>query len=382
MPARFGHAYEVALIERINEHRRAGRGTDAAPASVHLPVDHYTSPDRLEAERRVLHSAPTIVGLSALVPEPGAFATVDVGDRSVIVTRQSDGSVAAMHNVCRHRGAELTSGCGTAQRLTCPYHGWTYHLDGRPAARRRNEYFDDVDMAPLVRLPVLESDGLIWVSADPEATIPDRPLQGAEVELAPLDLARHRRFASTSFRRPLNWKLAVDTFTEAYHVPSLHRTTLAPMIHGDFALFDAFGGHGRLVSARRSIDALVDLPVDEWALLPHATILWYLLPNTVLIHQQDHVQLYRSRPGSTPDEAVLDVSLYVPLDSTRSDAHWQRNFELLVSVTDSEDFTTAAGIQRGYHSGAQTHVVQGRNEPALQHFHRALDAAVSCFGHD
>ena len=110
--------------------------------------------------------------------------------------------------------------------------------------------------------------------------------------------------------------------------------------------------------------------------MPHGTILYFVVPNTVLIHQQDHFQLYRSRPGAVPGEAHLDVALYVPVDSPRSDAYWQRNFDLLVEVTDTEDFATAAGIQRGYGTGAQTHVTYGRNEPALQHFHRSLDALL------
>src|SRR5690606_4494929 len=98
--------------------------------------------------------------------------------------------------------------------------------------------------------------------------------------------------------------------------------------------------------------------------LPHATILWFLVPNTVLLHQQDHIQLYQSRPGRTPDEAHLTVTLYVPKDSARSDSYWQKNFDLLVGVTDTEDFATAAGIQRGFRTRAQDHVVFGRNEPA------------------
>ncbi|MGB7239617.1 MAG: SRPBCC family protein, partial [Rhodococcus sp. (in: high G+C Gram-positive bacteria)] len=105
---------------------------------------------------------------------------------------------------------------------------------------------------------------------------------------------------------------------------------------------------------------------------PHATILWFLVPNTVLIHQQDHVQLYQSRPGRTAGEAHLTVSLYTPPNSARPDKYWAKNFELLVDVTDTEDFATAAGIQRGYQTRAQGHVMFGRNEPALQHFHRSL----------
>ena len=363
---------ELALLDRIQAHRTAGRSTDEAAATMQLPTAAYTDPDRLAAERDLLHRRATVVGLSGLLPGPNTWATVQVGDRSVIVTRDTAGEVHAMLNVCRHRGAELTAGCGEGAILRCPYHGWTYHLDGRTAARRRSEYFVDVDAEDLATLPCRERDGLLWVSADPAGSIPDQPLAGAEAELAPYGIDSYRLFTSTEFTRPLNWKLAVDTFCEAYHLSVLHRDTLAPLIHDDYALFDTFGPHGRMVSTRKSVTELDHTDRTHWALAPHATILWFLVPNTVLIHQQDHMQLYQSRPGATPDQAHLKVSLYVPADSPRSDRHWERNFELLVSVTDTEDFTTAAGIQRGYHSGAQDVVTFGRNEPALQHYHRSL----------
>jgi phenylpropionate dioxygenase-like ring-hydroxylating dioxygenase large terminal subunit len=364
---------QVALIDRINAHRSAGRGTDMADASWQVPVSTYTDPERFDAERRLLRTLPTVVGLSGLVPEPNSYATVGVGDVSVIVTRGPDGEVAAMLNVCRHRGAQVTEGCGRAARLACPYHGWTYQVDGAPAARRRDEYFTDQPMQGLTRLPIAERDGLIWVSVDPDGRIPDQPLTGAEAELAPFGLGSYRLFGTRTFSRKLNWKLAVDTFCESYHVGSLHRETLAPLIHSDFALFDAAGLHGRMIATRRSIADLDGLDRDEWSLLPHATILWFLVPNTVLIYQQDHVQVYQTRPGAGPDEAHLSVSVYVPPDSTRTDAYWNRNFDLLIDVTDAEDLTTAAGIQRNFYSGAQDAVVFGRNEPALQHYHRSIN---------
>jgi len=365
-----------ALIDRIHAHRAAGRGTDVADSVMEVPVSAYTDPDRLERERLAIGDAPALVGLSGLVPGPRTYATVDVGDHSVVVTRDDDGVIHAMLNVCRHRGAEVAHGCGSAARLACPYHGWVYALDGAGVSRRRGEHFDG-ELAPLVALPVREQDGIIWVSADPGGRLPDDLLHGAERELAPLELGSLRWFGTRTFSRRLNWKLAVDTFCEAYHLSSLHRETLAPLIHDDFALFDAFGPHGRLVATRKSIGALADQPSDERRLLPHATILWFLVPNTVLLHQQDHIQLYQSRPGSTPDEAHLTVTLYVPDDGYRSDAYWQKNFDLLVDVTDTEDFATAAGIQRGFRTRAQDRIVFGRNEPALQHFHRSIDELLA-----
>lgn len=371
------HEQQLELIDRIFAHQDEGRGTDTAPSSWPVATSTYTDPDHLELERDYLRRAPTIVGLSGLIPEPRSYATVQVGDASVIVTRDDDHHVHAMLNVCRHRGAEITTGCGEASRLACPYHGWTYHLDGLSAARRRSQFFDDREPDELRRLPVREASGLLWVSADPDGSVPDTPLAGFEAELDPIELGAHRLFATTTFVRPFNWKLAVDTFAEAHHVPILHRATLGPLIHGDFALFDAHGPHGRMVTARKTFHELRSLDRSERLLAPHATTLWFLVPNTVLIHQQDHIQLYQSRPGRTPDEAVLSVSLYVPLGSTRSEGHWQRNFDLLVDVTDNEDFHTAAGIQRGYATRAQTEVVFGQNEPALQHFHRSLHDLVT-----
>lgn len=365
-----------ALLDRIAEHRLAGRGTDVADSSLQVPVGTYTSRDRFDAELSMLRRQPTVIGLSGLVPAAGSYAVVDVGGSSVIVTRGAGGVVSAMLNVCRHRGAEVAAGCGTAAVLTCPYHGWTYRPDGSPAARRRGEHFDDVEPSPLVALPVSEQHGLIWVSADPDGEIGPEPLAGAEVEIAPLDLGTYRLFRTHTFTRPMNWKLGIDTFCEAYHLGSLHRETLSPMIFSDYALFDAAGPHGRLVATRRNIVELDDADPADRSLLPYATILWFLVPNAVLIHQQDHIQLYRSRAGSAPGEAHLDVALYVPPDSPRSDRYWEKNFELLVDITDTEDFATAAGIQRGFGTGAQSHVTFGRNEPALQHFHLAIDALL------
>jgi len=363
---------QLALLDRVQAHRTAGRGTDAESEVHRQPVDAYTSVERMDREQTLLNHAPTIAGLSDILPQPGTYAAVTVGTAPVVLTRDADGQVRAFLNVCRHRGAEITTGCGAAAMLTCPYHGWTYHFDGSLAARRRPAYFEGEADDGLVALPTLEQHGLIWVSADPTASIPAEPLQGAEQDLRELGLADHRLFTSTTFTRPINWKLVIDTFLEVYHVGVLHKATIDPLIHSDFALFDAFGSNGRMVVTRRSISDLDTLPRTEWPFFPHTTIVWALQPNTILIYQQDHAQLYQSRPGAHPGESIITVSVYVPRDTTRSDEHWQKNFDLLVEVTDSEDFVTCAGIQRGFESGAQEHITFGTNEPLLAHYEREL----------
>lgn len=367
-------ATQRRLLGRIAEHLRSEGAvtTDVAEATLAVDPEVYTDQDRWDRERRLLASVPTAVALSGLLPHPETFASLDVGDVPVTLTRDADGVLHAAVNACRHRGAPVTSGCGPARRLICGYHGWSYHLDGSPAQRRGAEHFDAPAEA-LVELPVVERDGVIWVAGDPATVISSDPTEGAGVELGPLSLEHHRLFDSTSFTRPMNWKLAVETFAESFHVAVLHRTTLAPMIRSDATLSDTFGHHGRMVVPRRGIEQATE--GDD--LLSHATILWFLMPGTVLIHQQDHAQLYRSRPGSHPGECVLDVALYVPEGSTRSDDHWRRNFELLVQVTDEEDFSTASSIQRGASCGLLPHYIVGRNEPSLQHLHRSLELMLN-----
>lgn len=366
---------QLALLDRIQAHRTAGRGTDEG-ALYRQPVDAYISEQRLDKERALLTRMPTVAGLSHLLPEPNTYAALTVGTSPVLVTRDSDGEVHAMLNVCRHRGAEVATGCGQSARLTCPYHGWTYHFDGTLAARRRPNFFEELDDEGLVALPVLEQDGIIWVSGSPEANLPEQPLLGAESDIAELDLANHRLFTSTTFTRPINWKLVMDTFLEVYHIGVLHRDTIDPILHSDYSLFDTFGPHGRMVVVRRDIDDLDAMPADEHELLRYSTIVWAFQPNTILIYQQDHAQLYQVRPGTHPAESIITVSTYVPQDSTAPDEHWQKNFDLLVQVTDTEDFVTCASIQRGFASGAQTHLTFGRNEPLLAHFERELTALV------
>ena len=364
---------QLELIDRIQAHRKQGRGTDTAASLWHRSTAAYTSADRLTAERRLMTQIPTVVGLSALLPGPATYASVTVGNAPVVLTRDRDGELFGMLNVCRHRGAQVTTGCGATAMLSCPYHGWSYQLDGSLSARRRPEYFDELSEEGLIQLPVLEQHGLLWVSGTPGAAIPDQPLAGAEVDIAQLALANHRLFTSTTFTRPINWKLVIDTFLEGYHIPVLHRATIEPLIHGDFALFDAYGPHARMIVTRKTIVELDNRPREQWSLLPHTTLVWALQPNAVLIYQQDHAQLYQAHPGAHPGESIITVSIYVPENTTRDDSHWQRNFDLLVEVTDTEDFVTCAGIQRGFEAEAQDHITFGRNEPALAHYDRSLD---------
>jgi phenylpropionate dioxygenase-like ring-hydroxylating dioxygenase large terminal subunit len=377
------HATQVALMRRIfgmlDQHTTE---MGAAPYVNH--VSTYTSPVQLQRERALLfRRQPLLVGLSGDAAEPGAyFVQADSGIPILVVRTQSQ-DVHAFLAVCRHRGAQVAWGSGQSEgRFTCPYHGWTYDDHGRLVSQPCREGFPGLEPAALCLqgLPVAERHGMIFARTAPGDPIDvDAHLAGAQHEIAPLGLERYVRFARHTTQRAMNWKLVIDTFLEAYHVPFLHERTLSPMILGMPAVWDAFGHSGRLVAVRRSIADARHMPESVWNLFTHSVVLYHLFPNTMLIYQVDHVEVVQAYPGADGvDSATIVFTLYTPQAVTTEKArrHFQANLDLLLKVTLDEDFRIGEPIQRGFHADENGTVVYGRNEPGVAHFHRMIHAAL------
>jgi phenylpropionate dioxygenase-like ring-hydroxylating dioxygenase large terminal subunit len=260
--------------------------------------------------------------------------------------------------------------------LICPYHSWSYDGEGRLAAIPGAAGFSDVerDDLRLAPVPVHEEAGLVFVGLVPHAR-GDASLGGAEAELAPFDLAAYRRVERREHRFPFNWKLVVDSFMEAYHLDFLHERTLRPMFHGNVSIFDAFGRNCRIAGVRSSFDRMTD-----GDLLPHVTLLYQMFPNAVLIHQQDHVELYQAFPDPRdPNACETRLTLYAPRapETERERRHWRKNLDLIDGVTTSEDFGACEKIQANLRAEAVPFLVIGRNEPGVAHFHRMLKGALA-----
>lgn len=208
---------------------------------------------------------------------PGAYAEYSIGDESVVVTRDGDGTLRAFHNVCLHRGARLVDGSGCADdgTLRCPFHAWRYALDGRCV-----EVVDADDFAALpadLRLPPVRAEawgGFVFVNLDPAAEPLLDFLHPLPEVLGPyhLEQMRLRSFLTTVL--PTNWKAAVDAFNEAYHVQGGHAQVL-PFVDDVSIAYELLGKHahyGRLPGARRVLrpSPRLGIPDDE---VDEATIL-------------------------------------------------------------------------------------------------------------
>ncbi|MGE0667437.1 MAG: aromatic ring-hydroxylating dioxygenase subunit alpha [Sphingomonadales bacterium] len=373
---------EIELLERL---RTAGAPGPLGAASLCNPAAAYTCPERFERERRALfRGTPNLVGLSAECPAPGDYVTGDLGGIPIVVVRGGDGLLRGFVNACRHRGARLLDGAGrAAAAISCPYHGWRYRTDGtlqrRPGAEPG---FDDVPRGRLSLLPVEvgERHGLIFASAAGGFDV-DEALAGAQEELAAYGIGGYCHMETREQEVPFNWKLAMDTFTEPYHIAWLHKASISPHYYWDRWIFDAYGPHGRLIGVRRTVDQEFARPESDRRLLPHGTTQYLLLPNAVLCHQIDHIELWRFFPLSV-DRTRVTTALFAPRppETEKQRVYWRRNLDVLLQVTNSEDFPMMARIQQNLASGALPEVVYGRMEPALAHFHRAVNETLESGG--
>jgi phenylpropionate dioxygenase-like ring-hydroxylating dioxygenase large terminal subunit len=378
------HGRQVELLRRL-QGVDAPRPGPLGPASMHNPATAYTAPDRFDTEMGVLFRGwPVLFALSCELREPGSYATLNAGGVPLAAVRQPDGTVRGFVNVCRHRGSTLLgSPCGDGLRsIRCPYHAWTYGLDGAlqrfPGAEPG---FDDVDKSAhgLIEVPVAEALGLVFAIADPAAeqfTVEDA-LHGAGEEIADFGIADYDLVDSRDHEWAMNWKLVMDTFTEPYHIPWLHKDSIAPYYLFDRWIHDSYGPHQRFIGCRKSVLEDFDKPSeDDWDLLAHGTLQYLLVPNAVLVHQMDHLELWRLQPIA-PDRTLVRTSVYSPPDPPRRPEYYVKNLDILLGVTNTEDFPMQEQVQRNLASGAVPEVVYGKMEPALAAYHRAVNDLVA-----
>ena len=378
---------QVTLMRKVMAHIDAGT-TDLAESVFRHPVSSYTDPARLAREQsRLFGQEPLLMAMSCQIPNAGDYITDDHSGIPIVVVRGEDGMVRAFRNACRHRGARVARGAGCSKALTCPYHGWTYALDGRLKGIPDKRSFPGVDPAQhgLQALPVAERDGMVWVRPSPSAdggTSLDIAghLGRLDAELGSYGLAGYHHYETRIIQRKMNWKLVIDTFLEPYHLGVLHRDTVAPLFIHNLCVFEPIGPHLRELLPRQSIAAQRGLPEKDWDLLAHNTVVYVLFPNTALIVQVDHVETWRIFPvEGKVDECVMELAFFVPnpIDSDSARRHWQRNMDLTIRTVCDEDFPTAEGMQRNFALGTPMHALIGRNEPALAHFERTVTERVT-----
>jgi Rieske 2Fe-2S family protein len=217
------------------------------PAAVTLPGHYYTSPEVFEAERvRIFGRAWTAVCRTDALAAAGDFVMVDVAGESLLVTRSDDGRIRTFYNVCRHRGTQLCerSAGRFPGAITCPYHAWTYGLDGSLRAARNMQDaagFDASDY-PLHQVKTETAAGFVFVRlerTDDSETL-SAFLEPLASKLERWNIGGLASVRSIQYELACNWKLIVQNYSECYHCPVLHPQLdkLSPWDSGSNDLID------------------------------------------------------------------------------------------------------------------------------------------------
>lgn len=369
------------IIRLLLDHMESGTPWRTEAAT--FPASHYADPEHLALEQRTLFAhSPRMVALSGDLPEPGSQLTRDHFPVPLLLTRDNNGVVHGFANVCTHRGAQVVdSGRHCSQRMSCPYHGWTYDTEGTHVGLPDNESFPDIAVPRpgLRELPVLEEHGLIWVTPSLDGPVPKPGIGALGPELEGVGTASQHHWRNHRFDLALNWKLVMDTFLEPYHFATLHRDTVFPIFVPNLCTVERFGPHLREVLPRRTLEELRCQPPEQWDLVPHSALVYLLFPNTVIVVQLDHIETWRIHPDPhDPGRSIVDLDFYLPElpESESALRHWERNWQLTIDTVINEDFDAMAGVQRGLSSGALESITAGSNEPAISMFHTALLEAL------
>jgi phenylpropionate dioxygenase-like ring-hydroxylating dioxygenase large terminal subunit len=379
------HATQVDIIARWLE-MHAHATTQLADEVMRVDTAVYRSPEWFEREQQALFRDGVVVAcLTADVRRPGDHVVIDSGGIPLVVVRAPDGALRGFVNACRHRGAQVVRECGEgARNFACPFHAWTYSLDGRLLGRPRSQGgFDEIakDDCGLAQVPVAEAHGIVFVRPGGGAPIDAvAQLEGLGPDLDSFRLDSYRVYGRMRREWRCNWKLLLDTFMESYHVFALHGASVGPDYPGHVMIFDAFGPHLRIPVPRASLLDFAERPQTEWALLPHATVQYHLSPNAMVNHTIDHLILWRFDPTAV-DCTVAEMTMYVPLHEPADDeAVWRKAmddwFDLHDAVTRDEDYPESERIQRVLASGCVPSTTLGRNEGAVQHFHDTIRSRV------
>lgn len=406
-----------------------------------LPVSRYIDREFHELELKRMWSRTWQMAChESNIPEPNDYITYEIGGRSWIVVRQKDGSIRAYVNACLHRGMQLVEGSGRLPALVCPFHGWSWNMDG--TNRGVTEKWDfpqlrDRDLC-LPQAKVATWGGFVFINPDPAAQPFEEYIGELDAHFASDPLENRRIAAHVARVTPANWKVAMEAFIESYHVSPTHpqavpvseyaetqydiynenvsrlaTISIAPvgelqaMSEQEFADFGARSTgreavklapgqsyrsaladeRRKLVTAAsgKSVDHLTDVEMLD-------AVEYFIFPNFMPWHGYGLQITYRFRPnGDDHDSCIMEIYLMVPRDLSEPcprapetvwvpDGAKFSDVEALgrVGPIFDQDWVNILGVAKGLRSTVKPGLwLSSYQEARIRHYHNRIDQFIA-----
>lgn len=360
---------ERQTIDRIFTHIDAGT-TDLGDTVWREPVENYHSQQRFDAEIALLRRRPVPFCPSAALPDNGSYIARKAAGTPLVVVRGRDRVVRAFINACRHRGMQVASGSGCSRAFICPYHAWTYDLEGKLKAIRGKEAFPDLNIEEhgLVQVSAQEKGGVVYVMQ--EGQIESQMLENNLDYFAP----EQAMFQESETTNKANWKLITETLLEGYHIKSLHKTTFYPYGLDNVNLVETYGANARVTFPFRRIEKLRDIPSNDRRADGMLTTVNHVFPNASISVLSKHSNLTIMEPLS-PNSTQMVTYLMTARLANENNISIEDAARDAVFVNESgqdEDLEAACSIQETVTAQGNSHLTFGYFEKAIVNFHQHL----------
>jgi len=365
---------EQKILERMFDHID-NKTTDLGDTVWKEPVASYLSQERFESEIALLRSLPVVFCLSAMLPDKGSYVARKAAGTPLLVVRGDDGKVRAFINGCRHRGMQVAKNSGCARAFVCPYHAWTYGLEGELKHIPGRAGFPGVELKDngLVEVGATEKGGLVYVNQG-------GPVDASMLEIVP-DLFSEQQayFDQSEYTDDTNWKLLAETTMEGYHIKALHKKSFYPYGFDNINVVESFGSHTRVVFPFQRIEKLREVDPKDRRMGGMVTSVYQLFPNVAVSILSKHSTVTIFEPISPTRTQIL---IYRATNKTSAGAttdfeEAKRDADFVKAAGFDEDRETACAIQETLGTKANQHLTFGHFEKAIVHFHQNLAQHLS-----
>lgn len=361
--------------------------------SISMPPSAFTSNHILQLEREKIFSKEWVcVGREDELEAPGCYFTTEVNEVPVVVTRDLQGQLRALINICQHRMARVADGAGKARVLTCPYHAWAYNLNGKlmNAPKMDDKEFDRENCRlRSLKLEVWES--LIFVNLDEDAEPLAPRLAGLSETLKNYRMSDMKTLWREEQIWDANWKIACENFLEAYHLESLHRDNLFAFVGGaentivadTSDAYTFYQMHGHEMPQEAMIEGMRELSkpgklLDNPDLTDHEykwSYIGAIYPGLLLLTGWWGCTFFSVQPRSTGKARVLYLG-FAPVDGIGYNSDEAEAFHLKYSndAPTVEDKIVVAGIQRNAETG------MGRSGPLHPEYEKTIHNFIRYLG--
>lgn len=351
------------------------------PALEPIPAARYTDTRLYALEmEHIWKKTWLMAGHVSELPEAGSYKLFEQLGESIIVSRGTDGEIRAFHNICRHRSAPLLKEpAGKTKRFLCPYHSWSFSLDGELTHIPEERNFACLDRAEnaLLRVRCEQWRDFIFVSLDNDASSLAEYLAPvtARLEGFPFEEMELKRFKRVEI--DANWKTVFDNFIESYHLNTVHPAISRWVDSSTFVAKPMRNGHSYFTLMRKNGNKIIEdealSPPGEFPLFDNVVVTTPIFPN-VAGGLDTGGFVWESFWPSGPLKTVVDIPLYGWKGAT-DEAHWDKvmaeNLRLL-----GEDLAILPGVQQAMLTGHVRDVKLGAQELGIAWYHEEIDRRI------